>query len=175
MGGPIASAFTLRHPVRVSKLFLIDPCGAKPIDTALSVRFARLPFLAEIAYGQLGAKSLVNGVARDFFDPALVERFQKRYKIQMQYKGFMRAILSTIRSNMLGSTIDIYQALGKLDKQLLLFWGRKDRTVPFDQSSILREALPRAEFQVIENCGHIPHYEKPEDLNPILLRFLRQA
>jgi pimeloyl-ACP methyl ester carboxylesterase len=174
MGGPIASAFTVRCPERIDKLILIDPCGAKPIDTALAVRFARIPILAEIAYGLLGSKNLVNGAAKDFFDPALVEHFQARYKIQMEYKGFMRSILSTIRSNLLGSNIEIYRSLGKLDKQILLLWGRNDRTVPFEQSDLLRNALPRAEFRAIEGCGHIPHYEKPDEVNPILSNFLRQ-
>jgi pimeloyl-ACP methyl ester carboxylesterase len=32
--------------------------------------------------------------------------------------------------------------------------------------------VPRAEFFIIEDCGHIPHYEKPEDVNPILQQFL---
>jgi pimeloyl-ACP methyl ester carboxylesterase len=25
----------------------------------------------------------------------------------------------------------------------------------------------------VEGCGHIPHYEKPEEVNPVLLQFLR--
>lgn len=174
MGGPIASAFALRHPERIGKLILIDPCGAKPVDTALLVRLARVPILAEIAYGLLGAKSLADNVAKDFFDPALVAHFQKRYKTQMQYEGFIRSILSTIRNNMLGSNIEVYRSLGKLNQQILLLWGRNDKTVPFEQSEILLNALPSVEFRVIENCGHIPHYEKPDEVNPILLNFLRQ-
>ncbi len=175
MGGPIAAACALRHTGRASKLVLIDPCGAKPIDTTPTVRLARVPILAEIAYGQMGSRNLINGVANDFFDPSLVQYFQERYKIQMQYKGFMRSILSTIRENMLGSKMELYRSLGKLDKKTLLLWGRNDRTVPFEHSDLLRRAMPRAEFHVIENCGHIPHYERPNEVNPILLKFLRQV
>ena len=91
----------------------------------------------------------------------------------MQYKGFQRAILSTIRDGMLGSFIHIYEALGKMDKKVLLLWGRDDMTVPFEHSLDLRAALPHVEFHAFENCGHIPHYEKPDEVNPLLLEFLR--
>ena len=64
--------------------------------------------------------------------------------------------------------------LGKVDKPILLFWGRQDTTVPFDHSQVLCAAIPNVKFHIIENCGHIPHYEKPELVNPILLEFLRQ-
>jgi pimeloyl-ACP methyl ester carboxylesterase len=91
----------------------------------------------------------------------------------MQYKGFRRAILSTVRHGMLDSFIDCYQHIGKMNKPVLLFWGRQDHTVPISYSSDLRRAIPQVEFHVIENCGHIPHYEKPEQVNPILLEFLK--
>ena len=92
----------------------------------------------------------------------------------MQFKGFLRAILSTLRNNMLGEFMNVYEGLGKIDKAILMFWGRNDNTVPFDHSDILRATLPTVEFHAIENCGHIPHYEKPEEVNPILSKFLRK-
>ena len=95
-----------------------------------------------------------------------------KYKVQMRYKGFRRAILSSIRNNMLDSFSETYQNVGKMDKPILLFWGRNDMTVPFEQSSDLLAMLPNAEFHVIEDSGHIPHYEKPEEFNSILLKFL---
>jgi len=172
MGGPVASAFTIRHPERVDKLVLIDPVGAKPILLSPLLKAAKIPLVAETILGLVGSEGMVKSVANDFFDPALVEHFQSQYKIQMQYKGFKRAILSTIRNGMLDSFMNVYEELGKMDKRVLLFWGRNDNTVPFEQSNDLRAALPNVQFHAIENCGHIPHYERPEEVNPILLKFL---
>ena len=174
MGGPIAAAFTVHFPERVDKLILIDPAGARPIDRTATLTAAKMPILAELAFGLVGSRRMLSNIASDFFDPALVEHFQSRYKVQMQYKGFMRAILSTIRNGMLGSFLDIYQQVGKMDKSVLLFWGRDDQTVPFEHSTDLRLAMPTAEFHVLEHCGHIPHYEKPAAVNPLLLEFLRK-
>jgi len=33
--------------------------------------------------------------------------------------------------------------------------------------------IPQARLQVVEDCGHIPHYEKPQEVNPTLLEFLK--
>lgn len=103
-----------------------------------------------------------------------MEHFRPRYASQMQIKGFRRAILSTIRNHMLDSFVDVYERIGKLDKPVLLFWGRDDLTVPFEHSETLRAAMPNLEFHAIEHSGHIPHYEKPDEVNPILLEFLRR-
>jgi pimeloyl-ACP methyl ester carboxylesterase len=74
---------------------------------------------------------------------------------------------------MLDSFLDVYERIGKLNIPVLLFWGRQDHTVPFNHSEILRAAMPNLEIHALEDCGHIPHYEKPEVVNPIMLRFLK--
>jgi pimeloyl-ACP methyl ester carboxylesterase len=173
MGGPITAAFTTRYPVRVNKLVLIDPLGARPVTLSRILKVVKIPIVGELGFRLMGSGSMVRIVASDFFDPALVEHFQAQYKIQMQYKGFKHAILSTIRNNMLGSFMDVYQRLGKMNKEVLLFWGRNDTTVPFEHSNALRAALSNVRFHVIERCGHIPHYEKPDEVNPLLSAFLR--
>ena len=174
MGGPVAAAFAIRHAGRVDKLVLIDPLGAKPVSISPILTAAKIPIVGEVGFSLIGSEGLVRNIASDFFDPSLVKHFQAQYKMQMQYKGFKRAILSTIRNDMLGSFTHVYRALGKMDRDILLFWGRNDTTVPFEHSNDLRAVLPQVEFHVIENCGHIPHYEKPEEVNPILLEFLRK-
>ena len=174
MGGPVAAAFAIRHAGRVDKLVLIDPLGAKPVSISPILTAAKIPIVGEVGFSLIGSEGLVRNIASDFFDPALVKHFQAQYKMQMQYKGFKRAILSTIRNDMLGSFTHVYRALGKMDRDILLFWGRNDTTVPFEHSNDLRAVLPQVEFHVIENCGHIPHYEKPHEVQPILLEFLRK-
>ncbi len=174
MGGPITAAFTARYPQRVEKLVLIDPAGARPVVHSRILDVVTKPYVGELILSLVGNKSMVRNIASDFFDKKLIDHFQQRYLVQMQFKGFRRAILSTIRNNMLNSFIDIYRRVGSLNIPTLLIWGQHDTTIPVKDSDDLRAAIPNSEFHVIENCSHIPHYEKPEETNALLLEFLRK-
>ena len=170
MGGPITTSFVSEHPEYVNRHVLIDPSGAKRVALLWMLKALKLPAVGELALGLVGNAKL--GIASDIFDPKLVKHFQSQYKVQMQYKGFKRALLSTLRNGMLDSFYQTYASVGTLHKPTLLFWGMDDTTVPFEYSKLILKAMPHAEFHAIEKCGHIPHYEKPEVVNPILLEFL---
>ena len=172
MGGPITSTFVLEHPQYVRKHILVDPSGGAPLDLFTSIKLMKMPSLGEMFIGLFGSRNLIRAIASDFFDPKLVEHFQARYKTQMEFKGFKRAVLSTLRSGMLGSFLETYQRVGALKKPTLIFWGKDDITTPYKDHTLILQALPHAEFHTIENCGHLPHYERPEIFNPILLEFL---
>jgi len=173
MGGPITATFTLRYPERVKKLVLIDPAGAKPVTPWRVIKAATTPGFGELAIGLFGRGGLSRGVKSDFYDPTHIKAFVEQYMLQMQYKGFMRAILSTMRHGMLGDFSETYRKMGEQGTSTLLLWGRDDKTVPFAHNELVRAAIPQAEFHAFDQCGHIPHYEKPMEVNPILLEFLK--
>jgi pimeloyl-ACP methyl ester carboxylesterase len=173
-GGPVTAAFAARFPERVDKLVLIDPVGARPFALARLVRAASLPVLGEAIIGVLGSVPVMRIIASSPFDRERIGEFGPRYLAQMEYRGFKRALLSSIRNDLLGCIGDVYETIGGMGKPVLLFWGRQDATLPFRHSETLRALMPGMEFHAIENCGHIPHYEKPDEVNPILLRFLRK-
>lgn len=173
MGGPITATFTARYPERVRKLVLVDPAGARPVTFAQVLKAATTPGFSELALGLFGRGWLSGGVKSDFYNPANIKTFVNRYMVQMQYKGFMRAILSTMRNGMLGDFSETYRKVGEQGAPTLLFWGRDDKTVPFSHSEDLRRLIPQAKFYAFEHCAHIPHYEKPEEANPILREFLQ--
>jgi pimeloyl-ACP methyl ester carboxylesterase len=172
MGGPITAYFTSRHPERVAKLVMVDPSGARSIRFPGLLRVMLTPGIGELALGLFGPKNLVKSIASDFYDPAHVKAFAQKYMRQMGYRGFLRAVLSTMRNGMLGDFSQLYLEIGKTGLPVCVFWGQDDQTVPFAHSLDLLAAIPQARFHVIKKCGHIPHYEKPEEVNPLLLEFL---
>jgi pimeloyl-ACP methyl ester carboxylesterase len=173
MGGIILAAFAIRHPKRVAKLGLVDPAGL-PLHRALTFKLLTVRGLGEVMLNFVGVHNLENSIASDFYEPKNIEEFMELYGPQMEYKGFRRAILSTIREGVLDRSLKIYEGVGMSDLPVLLVWGVEDNTVPFRHSAALVEAIPQVDFHPIEEAGHIPHYEKPEVVNPILIEFLRR-
>lgn len=173
MGGPVTAAFTLRHPERVARNVWIDPAGVHAV-TLPGLRLLQLPLVGEMALG-LGGEQMIKGAAEGFFDPQIVAEFQERYRVQMQFKGFRRAILSTMRNGMLGDFSETYRHVGALGKPAQLFWGREDATVPFTYSADLLKWVPQAEFHAFDGCGHAPHLERPDEFNRLLSKFLSHS
>ncbi len=172
MGGPITLTFTARRPELVKSLTLIDPAGF-PFSTPWYFKLLMLPILGELFFGLFGGETLLKGMAKDFYDPQNINEFIDRFREQMPYQGFKRALLSTIRHGMLGDFSATYHRVGELDLRVMLIWGTADKTIPFEHSFQARAAIPRAEFYPIPKAGHIPHYEQPGMVNPLLLDFLK--
>lgn len=63
--------------------------------------------------------------------------------------------------------------LGESTIPVNVFWGREDQTVPLEFSHKLLELVPQAQLTIIDQAGHLPHLERPDILNPILLDQLR--
>ncbi len=172
MGGAIASAFSVSSHQRVRRLVLIDPVGVLPMPMSLLYKAAILPGISELILGLVGTEKMIHGLASDFFDPTYIKLFRDQYSTQIQIKGFKRAILSTFRNKTVNGFPRIYEQLGKLSIPIMLFWGRDDQTLPLKQSEALLKLITPVEFDIIDNCGHIPHYERPEKVNPALINFL---
>lgn len=172
MGGPVTASFTAHNPQRVRRLVLIDPAGARPVTFSRMLKAATALRFGKRVLDLFGSGQSVKGNEFDFYAPAHVKAFVDKYMVQLKYKGFTRAILSTMRHGMLGSFAEAYKQLGAQKIPVALFWGKNDKTVPFAHSDDIRAAIPQTEFFAFDNCGHIPHCEKPDKVNPLLREFL---
>ncbi len=172
MGGPIILRFADRFPHQVNSLTLIDPAGF-PLEKPWYLKMLMIPGWGELVFGLLGKGILLKSSAADFYKPRELHRFFERYQQQMVYRGFKRALLSTMRADALGDQRELYRRVGATRVPVQLIWGQHDRTVPLACSQEACAALPQAELQVIKDAGHMPHYERPEIVQPLLIRFLQ--
>ena len=64
------------------------------------------------------------------------------------------------------------QLLRKLQSPMLLIWGRQDRFIPLAIGEKVASENPRLELAVIDECGHCPHDETPEQFLDVMLNWL---
>ena len=171
MGGPITANFAARHPANVSKVVLFDPAFGRDSPPSWQLR---TPLLGDFVMDVQIAPTMADSQREDFVHPERYPDYFAKYKTQMRYKGFRRAILSTRRNFFPADSTAAFAQVGKSGKPVLLIWGRADQTVPFSVSDDVRKAVPQAEFHPIDDAGHVPFYEHPEFVNPILIDFLRR-
>mgnify|MGYP001048585632 CR=1 FL=1 len=173
MGGAIAVEATDRHPNLVRKLVLMDPAG---LERPSGTNVLRAPLLGELVFAVAGKPLLIRSMKHDFFRPGpmaeAMARYQDQYLAQLKTPGFLRALLSTIRHGPLEAIENAYQRVGHQERQVLLIWGREDRTVPFALSDRVRALMPNAIFHPVEGAGHVPHLERPDLVNALLVDFL---
>jgi pimeloyl-ACP methyl ester carboxylesterase len=170
-GGAIVSAFANRFPENVLSMTLIDPI-ISPVN-ALDIFPMNIPLVGEyITRVILIPFVLPRSQVNDFFNPERFPNWEGKYREQMQYIGFRRAILSSIRNLVDINPLTEYLAVDKKGIPILLLWGRNDQTISYDEINTFLNSIPEVEFQIIENAGHLPHYEQPDLVNPIINAFL---
>jgi pimeloyl-ACP methyl ester carboxylesterase len=169
-GGPVVTDFTIHHPSQVDKVILVDPFypleSATPTKSSYPESFMRFMMA-------LSPEDVVKGQLTDLKYPERFPQWTEQYKVQMQYKGFRHALISTrlhyatpekMRAN--------YKELNELHKPILLIWGKEDNTTPFSSSDELRKIL-QTEFMLVDDAAHLPHMEKASEVNSRIMQFLK--
>ncbi|MCH7783784.1 alpha/beta hydrolase, partial [candidate division KSB1 bacterium] len=90
MGGSIAVAFTDQYPEKVRKVIFIDTefsSGSPPLPPDYMTTGVKLM--------REQAESMAEGQLGDFYNPDNFPGWPDKYKVQMQYEGFFRALIST--------------------------------------------------------------------------------
>lgn len=182
MGGRVAIEMGLTCPERVRSLGLLCPAvawirrGFHPIVRLLRPEFGFLPHSIR--------RSLVAGqfwsifYNRDVMDPAvgelMVDEFQRIY----HSAGARYAFLASARNIYLEAPYGhhgFYPRLTDLRPPALFVWGSHDAVIPAAFSRHVRKWLPGAEQVTLQDCGHVPQVERPDQVNELLARFFAQA
>ena len=171
-GGSIGACFASKHPGKVDKLALLSPFfddfeGSGGVFATL----AKTPFVGEVVLQLVPdakisdlSERLASADKRAILEPQVAE--------QMRFRGKRRAILANGRGDALTDATSCYEGVKVQGIPTLLTWGTQDKLLAGDSMSRLRDLLPDIEYHEIEGASHLAHYEFPERVNPILIRFL---
>ncbi len=170
-GGAIAVVFAARHPLMVKKVALLAPAGF-PLNVPSVARLVRKPLIGEWIMTVLGRRILLSALPEGFQDQSNVPELRSKLAEQLDYKGFLPALLSMLRHYPLETLEKEYRRFGREEIPTLLIWGDRDKTIPLENADKVKAAIPHAELTVIPGGGHSVLYEQPGVVNPALVKFL---
>jgi 2-hydroxy-6-oxonona-2,4-dienedioate hydrolase len=172
IGGWVAAWAAAHHQGRVESLILNTPGNItnKP-EVMKKVKESSLRAVREPTYE--GVRSRVEWL---FHDPSFVtdELVRLRQRIYLQ-PGFERAMENIVAVQDWEVRKDYVWGpgwCGQIEAPTLLLWTDNDPTGGLDEAELLREWIPRSSLHVIENAGHWPQWEQPEEFQRVHVDFL---
>ncbi len=117
-------------------------------------------------------RSYVLELMKDIFfgiPPFSEEEFEEVYQT-LQNKTVLLRIIGFTRSTKKNF---LHEELHKIqDIPTLIIWGKQDTVTPPFIGEEIKIHLPNAELHYLDECGHVPTYEKPRECGEIIERFL---
>lgn len=173
-GGGITLWLAWKHPERVRSMVLVDSSAPTYSYDRRSRLAAVRPLTAFFLRGfVLRPDSVRKALLRSIYDdslvtPELVQAYWERIRIQGvtdAYYGLTVPVKGPVDQ----------VVLEDIDVPALIVWGRQDPLISVESGRAAAARMPRAEFAVLEETGHIPMEEKPEELLALTLRFLEKS
>lgn len=179
LGGLVAIRVALANPERVTRLMLVNSAGlGEEVSSALLL--TGLPMLGEltVAWGSTPIGGVHQAWTRAnllFADVRNVpEAWLEEQKRLAATPGFNRATLQALRADLEGNRQRdiVLHELPKLSMPTLVVWGMQDKVFPPSHGRAAVDKLQKGSLELIENCGHLPQVEKPEEFARLLEDFL---
>jgi pimeloyl-ACP methyl ester carboxylesterase len=54
----------------------------------------------------------------------------------------------------------------------MIVWGANDAIIPVAHAHSAHEAIPGSRLEILDDVGHFPHAEDPEQFNELMLDFM---
>lgn len=161
LGGHIAQLYALAHPEKVASMTLTGSSGL--FESAFGSAF---PKRGDYEY-------IRKKTAETFYDPQVAskELVDEVFGIVNDRNKAIR-VVATAKSAVRHNLAD---KLHQIKVPTLLVWGKQDTVTPPFVGEKFSELITTSQLHFMDQCGHAPMMEKPEEFNHILEEFLDQV
>ena len=168
MGGIVAMEVLRQAPDRVERLALLD---TNPLAEKDEVKAKRVPQIEAARNGEL------RRVMRDEMKPNYLAdgpNLGAILDLCMAMATDLGPEVFVAQSHALAARPDQSETLTRFDRPALVLCGREDGLCPVERHELMHALLPNSELVVIENAGHLPTLEQPDQTNAALNRWLER-
>ncbi len=161
IGGWIAAEIAAMSSSNLKGLVLIDAAGIRPVK------------------GEIAEVFMVGNDVRlklGFHDPSQVPNYDyfsgERTPDETTIAHSNMEMLSRLGWKPYLHNPSLPHYLGKVTTPTQIIWGRQDAILPLECGELFHAAIPGSTLSVIDNCGHRPQMEKPNEFNSAIGSFL---
>ncbi len=160
LGGHIAQLYCLDQPQKVKAMILTGSSGL--FERSFGGTF---PKRGDYEY-------IKQRTEYTFYDPktATKELVDEVFDI-VNDKGKAIRVISTAKSAM---RENLAERLYQVTCPVLLIWGKEDNITPSFVAEEVHKLIKNSELVWMEQCGHAPMMEKPEEFNRLMANFLNK-
>jgi pimeloyl-ACP methyl ester carboxylesterase len=158
MGGATAIDFTLTYPEAVKGLVLLDSAGLSNAPVVGQLMFSPLDYWATEFLRHPKVRQNISRTA--YYDKSLASRdAQICGALHLSCPRWREALIAFTKSGGYGN---FSRQLSQIQQPSLIIWGKCDRILGTKAATQFANLLPNSQLVWIDNCGHVPHLEKPQ-------------
>ena len=175
MGGSIATVFAATHPGMLRRLILIAPAGMGHHLGRLARIASDLPVLGDwmfhVAYPRLMRKA----IDQERHHPSSVERIYDRQAAELKWRGFVPAVLSSLRGILSDRLSAEHKAIAAAKVPVLAIWARKDTVIPITGLARLAQWNRHARQAEVADAEHAVTYTHTDQVAGIIGSFVAET
>jgi pimeloyl-ACP methyl ester carboxylesterase len=179
LGAHVGALVYFAAPERVERLVIIGSGSALSSEAELLESLPRTFANGMKAIADPTWQSCRTRIGNICFDPNTVpDEVILSQLTSYARPGMAAAYEATLRGMMDIELLRPHRILGRLEDIAVptqLLWGRQDIRSKLENAQAAALRIPDCELIVLEECGHLPYSEKPEEFNRAVRDFLGRA
>ena len=175
LGGNIAWNYAAENPHKIEKLILVDASGLPTNKEQPAIfKMAKTPVLSSL-FLYVTPKFFIKKNMKEVYadESKITDELVTRYHKMALRVGNRQAFIDRAKMDFkLGSKANL-EKLKSIQTPTLLIWGAKDNWIPLDNGKRMDSIMQNSKLEVLENSGHVPMEENPEESLTFLKAFFR--
>ncbi len=182
-GSIICAAYAARFPDTISSLILVNPIGSPALEgpkkalTALAVLYYKIGALLpeKAAHTWLSSRLIVRAMSLAMVktkDPTIRSFVHAQHDLYFSIFHSPESVLQAFKVSVSHTVADYAP---NIPLKTLLIAGSLDDITPLSDQFALAKKIPKATLKVIDNVGHLTHYETPGIVAQHVYKFIKSV